>query len=207
MMDLTKMFSDAIGVLTLKKDVIDRVSKDSEAMGHAWILLIVAAILSAIGSWLGTLLLRNVMPGFGGIGGQAATIGTLFGSIIFGVIGAIVAAFIAVGILWLVAKIFGGTGEYMTYFKTLMHIELLAWIMVLSFIPLLGGLLSIAVGIWALVAAIVVTQVVHKLSTGKAIATVLIPAAIIFLAVVVLLLLAAATMLAAFGLPMMGAMA
>lgn len=78
--------------------------------------------------------------------------------------------FVWTGILFLLAKVFGGQGGYMPYYNALGHgCGLVSWIGV---IPFVGGLVSL---VWGTIVAVVVTREVHRLTTGKAAAVVLIP--------------------------------
>jgi len=113
---------------------------------------------------------------FYAVGGLAAGIGAAFtGSfsmIIYGPIAGVVFSFIGVGILYLIAKLFGGTGDFVSYYRALGVGSLPQWA---GIIPVLGGI----VGLWTLPVAVIVTERVHKLPRGKAIAVVLIPVAVL----------------------------
>lgn len=84
---------------------------------------------------------------------------------------------IGAGILWLIAKLFGGTGQYLTYafLLSLFYVPLTAASDVLGLIPFLGGLISLVIGIFSIYLAILATASAHRLNLGRATWVVLIP--------------------------------
>ncbi len=97
-----------------------------------------------------------------------------------GILSAFIGFFIGVGILWLIAKAFKGQGDFMIYAHALAlaFVPLEAAAAVLSIVPFLGTLAGLAVGIYAIYQAILATSSVHRLTMGKSVAVVLIPAAV-----------------------------
>jgi len=152
-MEPGKIIEKALLILQLKEEAIKETSEKPEYFG--WGVLIVA------------------------VAGLAGPIGSLkfFPGIIVGPITAVIGAFIAVGILWIIAKIFGGKGEYMAYFRPLAMADIIQWVTV---IPFIGVFLGSLAGIWQIVVAIKTTQVVHEMDMPKAIVVVLIPIVIVF---------------------------
>lgn len=89
--------------------------------------------------------------------------------------------FIGVGILWLFAKMFGGTGGFLShsYAFSLFYLPLAAVAAVIGIIPFLGGLVGLAISIYSIFLAVFAVSAVHRLTTGKSVAVVLLPAAIL----------------------------
>jgi hypothetical protein len=117
----------------------------------------------------------------------------IIGGLIGGVIGAFIGFFVGAGILYLIARAFGGTGQFMTYSHALAlaYVPLGIGIAVLGLIPILGGLAALAGGIYAIYLAILATSSTHRLTMGKSVAVVLIPAAVVAVLAVCLIALAA----------------
>ncbi|HET6231266.1 MAG TPA: YIP1 family protein [Longimicrobiaceae bacterium] len=93
-----------------------------------------------------------------------------------GMIGGIVTAFIGwavwSGVTYLVGtKLFDGTADWGEMLRTLGFAQAPGLLGVLAFLPLLGRLVAVVVGIWSLVACIVAIRQALDISTGKAIAT------------------------------------
>ena len=120
------------------------------------------------------------------IAGVASAIGTLhiFPGIITNPIMTVVGSFIGVGILFLLAKLFGGTGDFLSYYRPIGLAYALQWITV---IPVIGGFLGIITGIWMTVVTIVITREIHGFSTGKAALVVLIPLILVMLLLLLLI--------------------
>ena len=85
--------------------------------------------------------------------------------------------FFGAGIYHLIAKAFGGRGTFLSYCYnySLIVIPITILSVVVSFIPCLGSIAASAGGVYEIVLLIFMTMGVHRLSGGKASATVLIP--------------------------------
>jgi hypothetical protein len=115
----------------------------------------------------------------GGIGGN------VLGAFCFSLILAPIGFLIGSGIYYLIAKLFGGTGNFeeQTYLLAASAAPITIVSGVIGIIPILGGCISIALTIYQLVLNYFALKVAHGLTTGKAIAVVLIPVAILFLCI------------------------
>lgn len=84
---------------------------------------------------------------------------------------------IGVGILWLLARLLGGTGEYgrYAYLMAAFAAPLTILSALLGLIPLAGSCIAFIVYIYQLVLTYYATKVEHQLSSGRAITVVLIP--------------------------------
>lgn len=152
-MDFGKIVEKALSILQLKEDVIKEVSEKPEYLTFSILIVAIAGLASSIGSF-------KFIPG-----------------IITGPIVAVIGFFIGVGILWIIAKIFGGKGDYLSYFKPLAMSDIIQWVTV---IPFIGFFLGAIASIWMVIVAIKVTQIVHELDLPKAVLVVLIPIGVVF---------------------------
>lgn|GEM_PF-2593137 len=170
-LDICKNF---YGMFLLKDKSYKEATKSS--FGKAALIFLIAALGTAIGSlW------------------TSVSVGTFFSDWIGGFIGLIIAYFIGVGILFLFAKLFGGKGDYMPYYNGFSYLSLF---MLLQIIPgQIGKILVFLGGLWAIVMSIFLTRSHFKLSTGKAVATVLIPYVIIAVLALILLMTVFASLL------------
>ncbi|HLQ28952.1 MAG TPA: Yip1 family protein [Ktedonobacteraceae bacterium] len=162
----------------------------AEEMGKAawnivWVQLLALAVITAVLGYLASLIGSGIMPAATSSTAsmnpamlQGIRLGSSFGQII----GVPLGFFIGVGILYLIAKAFGGQGTFLAqgYTYLLFEVPLGIVISLLGLIPYLGGLVGFAAGIYAIVLNIFSIMAVHRLSGGKATAVVLIPLAVVF---------------------------
>ena len=140
-------FKQAIEVVKLNEKAISKAAKDSKATNMAILFYAIGGLLAGIASFnLIAVVLAGVM-----------TAGM---------------SFIAVGILHVIAKIFGGKGQYMELYRPMGLGSVVGWV---AAIPLIGWLLSL----WNIVVTVTTVKTVHKLTTGKAVLVVLLPIIII----------------------------
>ncbi len=170
--DFQQLIDRVIRIVKLQPDAYHEVAEDESATIGAFIVAVAASTLGSIGTSLG-----NADIGIGS---------AIVGAIIFAPVGLL----IATGVFHLIAKIFGGTGDFMSLLRPLGHGYAPA---ALGLIPIVGLLGSI----WALVCSAIAVREVHGLSTGAAVAVVLIPAAVMILVVVLLIVLLVAALSAA----------
>ncbi len=147
-----------------------------------WVQLIGYAVISAILSYLHTLAfpvatnlnaLSKYNPQLAQALQSSISGGVSFSLIIFIPLG----FFIDQGILYLLAKAFRGQGSFLqqSYNVLLFTVPLGIIGSLLNFIPILGSLISTALGIYGIVLQIFSIMGVHRLSGGKASAVVFIP--------------------------------
>ena len=89
---------------------------------------------------------------------------------------------ISVGIYYLVARALGGSGDYgrYAYLVATYQAPISIILAVVSIIPLLGSCVSVIGWIYGLVLTYYATKVEHNLTSGKAIAVIVIPVLIVF---------------------------
>ncbi len=147
---------------------------------------IITAILSAFAESTSTSLLGQTV----GVSHSTASIASIAGSFVAALIG----FFILQGGFFGLAKAFGGQGTFVQQAYTFLLFQVPLGILssLLAFIPIAGGYLGIVVGIYEILLSILAVMGVHKLSSSKASAVVLLPiVALIVLLVIGILLFAA----------------
>lgn len=145
-----------------------------------WISLIGLGILSAITGAIASLYtVQNITIPQGN--GTTTTVHIPGRVSWFTIIWVPLAFFIGVAILFLVAKIFGGTGTFLqqSYAMALFYVPIQAVTALLGLLPVLGGIASIALGIYEIVLAVFAIAASQRLTVGKSVAVVLLPAAIV----------------------------
>ena len=92
---------------------------------------------------------------------------------------------IGAGIFHLIATLLGGRGNYGNYTYLLASFEAPIAVInaVISFIPVAGGCLAVILSIYSIVLTYFATKVEYNLTSGKAIAVVLIPVFVVLLLV------------------------
>ena len=148
-------------VFTLDKKVIKKVSKDTNATKMGVIFLLLAGVASAIGGILSTWLLGDL---FG--------IGPNYSSLITMPLVMLVGSAFAIVIIHGLARIFGGKATYSELFRVLSLTSVVFWI---TIIPQVGGFIAFLAMLWGIVVGIISVSNVYNLSTGKAVAVILIP--------------------------------
>ncbi len=141
------------------------------------ILTVVAAILAALSSLISGALQAALMSSedqgmlfaTAGIGAGSALCG--------GLIGGLIGFYLGNGITYLGARIFGGTGSDNTqiYLVSLFAVPVGIVTGALGMIPCLGALVALAVSIYSIILNVRVVKVVHTLTTGRAVAAILVP--------------------------------
>lgn len=143
------MTARMMGAARLDVSVYEEVEADSTATGQAAGVVAIVALCSAIG----------------GIGAGAQ-------GVFSGLIAALVGWAIWAGVTYLIGdKLLGGTATWGELLRTLGFAQAPGVLFALGAIPLLGGLVSIAVGVWILITGIVAIRQALDFGTGRAIAT------------------------------------
>lgn len=143
------MTARMIGAATLDVSVYEEVEADSTATAQAAGVVAIVALCSAIG----------------GIGAGAQ-------GVFSGLIAALVGWAIWAGVTYLIGdKVLGGTATWGELLRTLGFAQAPGVLFALGVIPLIGGLASIAVGLWILITGIVAIRQALDFGTGRAIAT------------------------------------
>ena len=147
-MDFKMAVSRGWRMIQLDRSAVREVLGDTDALVPSLVILAIAGVASAIGSFnfIGVLYMPIILPAF---------------------------YFVCVGLVHLAASAFGGSGSYVSTYNAYGHsLGLLYWI---SVIPLLGIFLGFFAMIWGVVMGVVIVEENYSLSRGKAIVAVLVP--------------------------------
>ncbi len=151
------MMNRVVRAVKLDPTLYREVSGDGSKTTEAMIVVALAALIGGLGPILG--------PGHFRVGGWI--LAAILAPTLFLAIGT--------GVLWLIGKLFSGKAEFMQMFRPLGYAYAPY---ALGIIPFIGGIIG---GIWALVCAVIAVRESEEVSTGAAVAIVLIPAAILFI--------------------------
>ncbi len=165
----------------------------AEEMGKAswdivWVQLISYAIITAILGYLATLIsptTLNTTTGTGSVNPailqslRSVTLGLALGNIVL----VPLFFFIGMAIIYGLARAFGGQGRFVTQSYTYLLFDVPLGIVssLVSLIPIAGGFIALAIGIYRVILAIFSIMAVHRLSGGRATAVVLIPIGVVLL--------------------------
>ena len=157
--------------------------KGNASWSLVWIQLLAWAVLDAM---LGLLVNLIYPPATGTTFSRLFSLATSIGLI--GVVPMLF--FVLMGIVFLLAKAFGGQGTFLEQCNSSLYIQAPLGIFskLLALIPVVGRILNSVLSLYGIVLQVFVIMAVHRLSRGKAIATILVPlvtigllAAVIFL--------------------------
>ena len=155
--------------------------------GIIWLQLIftglIGTIIGLIGTAIATTALVNTNAGAPGMAYGYVSSVFLGSTSVYSIFSVIIGFFIVVGVQYLLAKMFKGTGSFkqQAYNYLLFFVPITVVSNVLGLIPVLGGIVGIALGIYSLVLNVFAIMATHRLSGGKSTAVVLIPIAVIIL--------------------------
>ena len=161
-MDFRGYLAKGIELIKLSRPAADELSEDPNAFNAGMLFVAIGGLAGGIGITFHSF----------GIGAPA---------IIFWPIVAVLMSFVHVFILFIIAKVLGGTGSYRSYYGALGVGCMPTWA---AIVPFLGSVLSL----WAIPVAVIVTERVHKLSTARSVMVVIFPMLFIFLVLVVLII-------------------
>ena len=144
--------------------------KDNASWGLVWIQLLAWAILDAA---LGVLVNLLLPPANNSVFSRFFAITTSYGLVI--VVPTLF--FLLMGIVYWLAKYFGGQGTFLEQCNTSLYIQAPLGILskLLALIPGVGKILNSVLSLYGIVIQVVVIIAAHRLSRGKAIATILLP--------------------------------
>jgi hypothetical protein len=161
----------------------EEVERDTNATSQAATVVIIVAVLSAIGAAVAATMLPASMV----IGGQTIAVPR-------NPIGTFVQQLIAVPIGWILwsyvtyfvgTRLFGGTatpGEMMRCIGFAYSPQVLS---ILQVVPVLGGIVSLVLFVWSIWLAIVAIRQALDFSTGKAVGTAVVGAIVAFVAIAI----------------------
>lgn len=171
---------NAFRTLAFDAGAVHTIRDDSDTFKHSLLVLGLLALLS--GSMLA--IIWGLTPE---LGRASAAVG-----LILGMIFTFTGAFIGYGMFHLLARAFGGQASFQSYFAAAVALSFAVAIaqlgvFVLALIPILGSLIVLAFSAYSMVLSVFVIREAHSLSTGRAVATYLIPVAIALTILIILI--------------------
>ncbi len=151
-------------VATLTKD------RANASWSLVWIQLLAWAVVDAV---LGLLVNLISPPAIGSTALQLFALASSIGLLV--VVPGLF--FLLMGIVYLLAKAFGGRGTFLEQCQTSLQIQVPLGILskILALIPVVGRILNSVLSLYGIVLQVIVIMAVHRLSRGKAIAVILLP--------------------------------
>ena len=155
----TSIVERMIRAARLDSALYDEVETDETATLQALFIVVVASVSSGIGSAVSVAML-GVHP--------SIILASLISGLILSLVGWLIWSFITyiVG-----TKIFGGIATYGELLRTIGFSDAPGILLIFSFIPFLGGLISFIIGVWGLVAMAIAVRQALDFSTVNAILT------------------------------------
>ena len=175
-------------------------SRPQATVGTALIWIVIAAVISGLVGWLQIQMFLGASGGIAGLIEQmdlppevSAEMDAMLssgmlemmmgGGGLMSIIFTPIFFLIGAGILHVIARLFGGTGEFgrFAYLLAAFQAPISIVSALLGFVPILGGCLSLALSIYGIVLTYFAIKVEHTLTDGKAIGTLLLPIILLFL--------------------------
>ena len=145
----------------LETSLYNEVEADLSATNQALTVVVVTALAGGIGAALGQAF----------AGRPTGVVGGLLGGIIAELVGWLVWSYV----MYLVGtRVFHGTATYGELLRTLGFANSPGVLLILRFIPLLGGLIALIVGIWRIVAGFIAVREALDLDNGNTVATIVV---------------------------------
>jgi hypothetical protein len=145
----------------LDVSLYNEVEADLSATTQALTVVIITALAGGIGAALGAAL----------VGRPAGIVGGLVGGIIVELVGWVVWSWI---MYFVGTTFFGGTATYGELLRTMGFAYTPGVLLILRFIPVLGGLITLVVLIWRIITGFVAVREALDFDSGKAVATIII---------------------------------
>jgi hypothetical protein len=178
------MFQRIMGVFKLDKATFAEIEGDQSATSQAAIVVVLVALVAGIGAAVAAVMLNRTMPGLmeglseSGIEGldlsmvpQMSPVGAFLNA----VIGAILSWLVWSALTYFIGtKLFGATADMGEMLRVIGFAQAPRLLSGLSFIPCLGGILSLVGLVWALAASFVGIREGLDLDTGKTLITIII---------------------------------
>src|ERR671933_2282998 len=145
----------------LETGLYNEVEADLSATNQALTVVIVAALAGGIGAALGQAM----------AGRPTGVVGGLIGGIIAELVGWLVWSYV----MYLVGtRVFHGTATYGELLRTLGFANSPGVLLILRFVPLLGGLITLIVDIWRIVEGFIAVREALDLDNGNTVATIVV---------------------------------
>ena len=155
----TSLFDRMIRAARLDVTLYEEVEADNTATGQALIVVLLSSICSGIGTGI-----SEALAGHGSSGISVGLFGGLFSAFIVWLAWSYITYFVG-------TQVFGGSASFSELLRAIGFADSPRVLLIFSFVPILGRLLSFAVWIWGLVAMVVAVRQALDFSTGKAVLT------------------------------------
>jgi hypothetical protein len=166
----SSMVSRMMRAARLEVPLYEEVEADLTATNQALLVVVLVAVASGIGA---------------GIAGASS--GGLVGRLVFGLLSALIGWAVWSYVVYFVGtRFFGGTATYGELLRTLGFAESPSVLLIFSFIPVLGGILSVVVGIWTIVTSFIATRQALDIDNTKTFFTILIGAIALLIVVTII---------------------
>jgi len=139
----------------------NEVEADTTATNQALMVVVLVAVASGIG-----LMLSSIIAGRPGV-----ALGGLIGAVVLELLGWAVWSYV---MFFVGTRLFHGTATYGELLRTLGFAYSPGVLLILRFIPILGGIIGLIVAIWRIVAGFIAIREALDLDTGNTIATVIV---------------------------------
>jgi len=141
------------------------------------ILAVLSAVLSALSSLIGGGLQAALLPpeyrdmAAAGLGGSVVC------AICSGLIGTALGFYIGNGLTYLGARVLGGDGDFgtQTYLQSLFAVPIGIVSAVAGLVPVVGAIAVLALAVYAFILNVRLFKVIHNLTSGKAVAAIILP--------------------------------
>jgi hypothetical protein len=158
-LDFNAIISRVMRVFTFDLTVFQEVEEDQTATQQAWVIVVIAALASGIGSGIG-----NIISG----GGFLGLILGLILTPILALIGYFLWAFVT---YWVGVNMFQGETDFEEMQRVIGFAYAPNVLGLLSFIPCVGWIISLAGGLYALVLSVMAVKEGLDVDMGKAVVT------------------------------------
>ncbi len=164
------LFERMMRAARLDVNLYEEVEADTTLTSQAAQVVLIVALCNGVGSAVGVLSNRDG-------GGPGAALVALILGIVVAFVGWVIWAYIT---YWIGTGLFGGTATPGEMLRTLGFAQTPGVLGIVSFIPILGGLVAFLAGIWSLVAGIIAVRQALDFDTLKAVVTVIIGWIVVF---------------------------
>lgn len=151
------MIDKMIRAARLDASLYEEVEKDTNATSQALQVVLIVAIATGIGG-----LLSSLMTPRGLGGGIVALIAGIIGAVVFWAVWSFL-------VYWIGTKFFGGTATFGEVLRCVGFADSPGVLSILSFVPILGGLVSFIVFIWLILTGVVAVRQALDVDTTKAV--------------------------------------
>jgi len=165
---LNQIIQRIIRIVKFDVPVYNEIEKDENATQEAWLIVIVTSLLAAIGAGVAATMIPEAGRGF-------------FGSFVMQFIAGIIGWLLWSLVTWLIGtRLFQGQATYWELARTLGYASSPKILGILAIVPCLGAIAGIVGAVLSLIAGFFAVREALDLTTEKAIFTILIGWAVVF---------------------------